>query len=154
MNEECLPTIMLLRRSPSALSHHQSPGWECGHVFACLVGQGHLVLGFPARRRLPSVVQMLCWKQEERFGVDVKAFVCGPPAANLAVGIEQACTGVLCQLQRVGPLRTTVKKLHPCISACDCRGGQPDQPHNSTPAEPGFNGSQVPTHSLFSLSPC
>lgn len=112
---------MLLRRSPSALSHHQSPGWECGHVFACLVGQGHLVLGFPARRRLPSVVQMLCWKQEERFGVDVKPFVCGPPAANLAVGIEQACTGVLCQLQREGPLRTTGKKLHPCISACDCR---------------------------------
>lgn len=101
---------MLLRRSPSALSHHQSPGWERGHVLACLVSQGHLVLGLPARRRLPSIVQMLRWKQAERFGVDVRAFVCGPSAANVPLGVKQACNGVLCQLQRKGHLSTAGKK--------------------------------------------
>lgn len=64
-NVECLTTIMLLRRSPSALSHHQSPGWECGHVLARLVGQGHLVLDLPAGRWLPSIVQMLSWKETD-----------------------------------------------------------------------------------------
>lgn len=146
-NVECLTTIMLLRRSPSALSHHQSPGWERGHVLARLVGQGHLVLDLPAGRWLPSIVQMLSWKETVgRFGVNITW-------TGLFKSWVKLQQDVVPSPQKVKPWHKSQKRVVLASQLVTWGAGRPHHP-----AEPGFKTSQVPTgfllyKSTFTASP-